>query len=78
MQVYVESLVPNVPVQLNKKPVATEAVIEHNGIITVGTCSFRVDYLSEVLPGTPLREGINTASPKTVQLTYLLYWLGAL
>ena len=69
-QVYVESLVPNVPVHLNKKPVVAEAAIEHNGIITIGTCSFRVDYHGGVVPGSPLKEESNTASPKKVRSTY--------
>lgn len=66
MQVHVESLVPNAPVFLNNNPVLKEAVIDHHGIITVGTCSFRFDYYGGALPGTPLKEENGISTPKQV------------
>ena len=62
-----KSLVPNAPVQLNNNPVTKETLVDHKGVIVVGTCSFRFDYNGGAMPGTPLKDGNGTATPKQVQ-----------
>ena len=62
-----KSLVPNAPVLLNKTPVMKETLVDHKGVIAIGTCSFRFDYHGGALPGTPLKEENKTATPKQVQ-----------
>lgn len=60
------SLVPNAPVHLNDTPVTKETLVDHKGVIVVGTCSFRFDYHDGAVPGTPLKEGNGKTTPKQV------------
>ena len=59
-QVFVSSLVPNAPVKLSNVDVTTEnKAVSNSEILTIGTCSFRLDYLSSPLLST------NGSSPLT-------------
>ena len=66
IQVYVKSLVPNAPVHVDNNPVLKETPIDQSGIITLGTCSFRIDYHGGVMPESPLKEGNGTSTPREV------------
>lgn len=61
-----KSLVPNAPVHLNNTPVMKETLVDHKGVIMIGTISFRFDYYGGAMPGTPLKDGNGTATPKQV------------
>ena len=65
-QVYVKSLVPNAPVHLNNAPVTKETLVDHKGVLMIGTCMFRFDYHDGAMPGTPLKDGNGTTTPKQV------------
>ena len=70
-----KSLVPNAPVHLNNTPVIEETLVDHKGVIAIGTCSFRFDYHDGAIPGTPLKEGNGTTTPKQVPKLVFLHTL---
>lgn len=70
-----KSLVPNAPVHLNNTPVTKETLVDHKGVIAIGTCSFRFDYHGGAIPGTPLKEGNGTTTPKQVLTLVFLHTL---
>ncbi len=53
IQVFVSSLVANAPVKLSDVAVTTEdKAVSNSEIMTIGTCSFRFDYLNSPLQST--------------------------
>lgn len=65
LQVFATSLCGNAPILLNSVPVLEEKLVRSKEILSIGTCTFRIEYYSGFSP-SPLREGNLLTTPREV------------
>ena len=62
---FATSLCGNAPILLNSVPVLEEKLVRSKEILSIGTCTFRIEYYSGFSP-SPLREGNLLTTPREV------------
>ena len=65
LQVFATSLCGNAPILLNSVPVLEEKLVCSKEFLSIGTCTFRIEYYSGFSP-SPLREGNLLTTPREV------------
>ena len=65
LQVFATSLCENAPILLNSAPVLEEKLVRSEEFLSIGTCTFRIEYYSGFSP-SPLREGNLLTTPREV------------
>ena len=63
---YVSSLLPNTPIKINDTAITNETLVSNMAIMTIGSCSFRFEYIKKSI--SPLQEpnGVDIHVPKKV------------
>jgi len=64
--VFATSLCENAPILLNSAPVLEEKLVRSEEFLSIGTCTFRIQYYSGFSP-SPLREGNLLTTPREVR-----------
>ena len=72
VKVFVSSLVPNVPVKLNDVEIIEKAPVADRNIMTVGSCSFRFEYLNKSSV-SPLQD--TNSLPESTKVQIYSCWL---